>query len=236
MDVRTSVGRVPLTGKLSEDRSRPVLLVIRGIFHGDSYGQWLVAEFAGQADVLLAHVPGMNSPTLAASDLATMGQAFREVVEGELADRDVIVFGMSTGCLIALAMGRLPQVRRMVLLDPYLNVADCWALRELIGVRAKRGTVLRAWFEALLGQGLEGDFRELIAARAPRTYVLVGEEPLEPMRALNKIPSLASAQEREMWAAAPGVELTVCAGAGHDIPREALRDMLATLNRALAEA
>jgi pimeloyl-ACP methyl ester carboxylesterase len=236
MDVRTSLGRIPLTGKLSDDRSRPVLLVIRGIFHGDKYAEWLIAEFADQADVLLAHVPGMNSPTLAASDLATMGRAFREMVEQELAERDVVVFGMSTGCLVALAMGRLPQVRRMVLLDPYLNVGACWALRELIGLRAKRGTVLRAWFEALLGEGLNGDFRELIGNRAPSTCVLVGDEPLEPMRSINRIPSLASAEERALWRAAPGVELIVCAGAGHDIPHEALRDMLGALNRALAAA
>ncbi|MDB5494460.1 MAG: hypothetical protein JWP86_1797 [Phenylobacterium sp.] len=67
-----------------------------------------------------------------------------------------------------------------------------------------------------------------------RTFVVVGEMPLEPPRPLTRLPSLTSEDERALWRAAPGVELTVCAGAGHDIPRQAPSEMMAVLRTALA--
>ncbi|MDB5494461.1 MAG: hypothetical protein JWP86_1798 [Phenylobacterium sp.] len=131
LDVTTAFGRIPL-GRISDDPARPVLLVIRGVLLPADHMGGLVDDLADEADVLLAHLPGMHSPTLVSTDLATMTAAFREVLDTQLAGRRVVLFGMSAGGLVALGLAKAAQVKTLVLLDPFLRVEDCWALRELI--------------------------------------------------------------------------------------------------------
>lgn len=231
----TAFGRIQLVGAVSDDRSRPVLLVIRGLFPRPDYLEWLIDELAPQADVLLAHLPGFHTPTLTRSDLATITAAFAEALGQAAADREVVLVGMSAACLTVLGLAAEPMVRRLVLVEPFLEVRRCWALREYLGLKAPKDSLARAWLEAYLGADLAGDFRPLAAGAPPGTLVLVGETPLDPPRALNALPSLASEAEREVWRALSGVELVVCPGVGHDIVGGARPELLAALRAVLAE-
>ena len=231
----TAFGRIQLVGGLSSERARPVLLAIRGLFLRPDYLEWLIDELAPEADVLLAHLPGLHTPTLTRSDVATITAGFAQALRQAAPDRDVVLTGISAGCLPALGLAREPMVRRLVLVEPFLDVRRCWALREFVALKAPKDSLARAWLETYLGPGIAGDFSDLAACAPPSTVVLVGEEPLDPPRPLNALPSLASEAERAVWRGLPGVELAVCRDVGHDIVGAARAELLATLRRVLAE-
>lgn len=209
-------------------------MIIRGLFLAPDHLEWLIDELVPQADVLLAHLPGIHTPTLTRSDLPTITAAFAEVLATTVRHRAVVLAGVSAGCLTALGLAREAMIRRLVLVEPFLDVRRCWALREFAGLRAPKQSLLRAWLETYLGAGLDGDFRHLAACAPPGTKVIVGDIPLDPPRPLKALPSFASEADRSLWAAQPGVDLMVCRDAGHDIPGRARTDLLFALRAALA--
>ncbi|THD74321.1 MAG: alpha/beta hydrolase [Phenylobacterium sp.] len=230
--VHTRHGDLSFKAALAGDAGRPVLLVIRGLFSRADHMEELAAPLSAEADIVFAHLPGMHSPTLPGSDLTTITKAFREMMAERFADRRVVPTGVSAGCLVALGLASLPQVDAMVLVEPFLDVSQCWPLREFAAAKAAPGSTLLPWLKAFFGPNVADDFSPLANQAPARTAVLVGAVPLEPPRAMTRFPSLTSEAERAMWRAR-GAKVTVCPDAGHDVPARAPQALLAALREAL---
>jgi pimeloyl-ACP methyl ester carboxylesterase len=233
--VSTRLGDVPVRGRLSAEPDRPVLLVIRGLFSGRTYLSWL-AEALPEADLAIVDLPGDRAPALRVAGVEAAAEAFAMVAERLVPGRRIVPFGVSAGALPALAFcGLRPDVERLVLLDPFLQPAQVWALRALLrGMGVPDDPARKVWVDGLLGVYTGADFRPLLSHLPARTEVLVGDEPLDPIRDdTARFPSLSGETERDLWRAQSGVTLHVCANAGHNIPEEAPETMLAVLRAAL---
>lgn len=236
MRINTSLGPVEFAGALSASKARPVLFVVRGAFTRKDDLEWLVPELAGEADVVLAHLPGMFTPTLARDGVAAIAAAFDEAMSYLLRDREVSLLGVSAGALVAIGLARAPGVRSLALVDPCLDIGACWALKEALKVLAPPDSPFLGWAQSIFGAGFEANHQGLTEGLQVPTLVLVGEEPLEPRRAFSRLPSLTSEAERELWRSKVGAEVIVCPGAGHNLPDDSRAAVLEGIRRALRAA
>ena len=210
VEVRTSLGVIPLTGHFGD---KVALLAINGAFIAANSLARLPTLLAADAECVVAQLPGEHAPALAETSLAAFARAFDEVVETL---GPSVVMGHSVGGLVALAM-RSPSVRAVVALDPPLLPAKMWpvigALRgDLVGPR-------RDFIEALFGVSAEGieprDYRPLLDGLCRPTTVVVGSDPLMPPRAFERAPSFVDEPERALFAAHPMITLRVAPNSGH---------------------
>jgi len=229
--VDTRHGPIPVHGRPSQfNVKRPALLIIRGVFP-DPNMLGLMPDRLPDADVVLTDMPGMNSPLLNENNIQTFGETFDEVADTIFPAREVNVFGVSAGGLIALAM-RSPRLRRLLLIDTPLTTGRCWPLRPL-WTRAAGDAHLLGWLQTILGIGPLGiedrDYRSLFNGLTARTVVLIGGEALGGPRALDRMPSLVADADREAYLNHPLVYVRTIAGVGHNIPRDAMGPLMDVL-------
>jgi hypothetical protein len=230
----TTLGAIPVWSRSGAGEG-PIAVVIRGAHpKQDAYED---LELAG-ADIAWLHLPGFFSPTLAQPGIDNFAQAFSEALEQMFPSRPLLLIGVSTGALTAMAM-KSPTIRGRVLVEPFLSTEPLWPFAEWLrhDLRASPDPVKAKWAEAVFGVTLEGienrDYSHLLP-QARFAWVLVGSEPLMPRRPMRSLPSLTSEDDRARLVAA-GARLIVAPG-GHDIPQNDPELFRATIERALVGA
>jgi pimeloyl-ACP methyl ester carboxylesterase len=227
----TSLGPVPVAGRLSGDAARPLVFAIGGFMPRPDALAWMAHDLP-DLDVLTVNLPGMLSPRLEPSGVEPAARAFGEVLQRLAPGRRIVHVGLSTGALVALHM----RPRSLVLVEPFFRPLDLWALVELYGILIPpTDAPLRQLADDYLGLYSGGrDYTELLEAAPAATTVLVGGVPLEPRREVTGLPSLTSEPERAAWRAR-GAALRICQGVGHNLPDKA-REALAAAIREHAAA
>lgn len=208
-------------------------MVIRGAFPDPDAMTLLQGRFP-DADVVIVDLPGMHSPFFADPSIATFAAAYDEIL-AELDRERVVALGISTGALAAFGLRR---AGRLVAVEPPLSSAAAWPLVPTFRERALEDPDLRRWVEALFGyypdRVEDRDYRGLAAQSAPGV-VLVGAEPLEPMRPFSRMPSLVAAADRASLVAERHLTVMTIPGAGHNVPVMAPFAILGALRRLLDE-
>ena len=141
-----------------------------------------------------------------------------------------------------MALGlRSAQVKAALVIEPPLVMSKVWPMRDFLRQKlmaAPAGDPLRDFIVNVFGVTeageVERDYRSLLDSVHIPVRVLVGDEPLFPQRAFEKLPSLVDVSERELIAAHPRMRLEVAPGAGHNVPQQAPGLMLQGLREMLA--
>lgn len=208
--VKTSGGVFGFVGAVHADPRRPGLLAVNGSFPPKGYLHDLIEAFPG-ANVLVAYLPGMQTPwTPATPEQLTAGLS--EAAGRLLGDAPLVVFGSSTGNLLALGL-ETPNIVRRVAMEPFLQTELLWPFIDYARDRIASAPdpALEDYLWTLFGIGRDRvenrDYRPLLGRLATPTDVVVGGAPLLPRRTMDGWPSLVSAADRELFKAHPLVTL-----------------------------
>jgi pimeloyl-ACP methyl ester carboxylesterase len=230
VEVRTSLGLIPLTGTFGRTITT---LAINGAFaRADEMHRLplVVAPYGG----VVGFLPGDRNPPLAETSVSAFAWAFDEVVD-QLGP--TVVMGLSIGGLVALAM-RSPNIRRVIAVEPPLVTGKLWPMATMLGgawTSHHRNLVENVF--GLSPDGFPGrDYSGLLEGLHRPTDVVLGDEPLFPVRTLERWPSFVDEPERALLRAHPLVKVHL-APAGHNVPFHAPQVLLPILLAAMeAEA
>jgi len=223
--VETAFGPIEWTARPDVfGASGPVLLVIRGAF-ADPDSLSHLPECV-DIDCVLANLPGHSSPPVVANTVGVFAAAFREAIQKAFLDRPTIVLGLSIGGLVAMAL-RLPQIRRLVLVDPPLSTdlpAMTWRIRTQLPNHADF-----CWQV----------FGVSDTAQEPRSYAGLLDALKTPSDVLlggvhedsDTIPCLNAA---DAYKGHPFVHRHIIPWAGHNIPAQAPDEFMHVVERACA--
>lgn len=214
--IKTAYGDIPV--EVVSQGQRPLVLAIRGAFPGEHDLEWLRPE---GCDIAFLHLPGFYSPLIGVLSLAAFVAAFDEVIQRRFAGRPITVLGVSTGAVVAAGL-RSPEIGARVLVEPFFSTARVWPLHLQLQPRlAAAGALATWWAWAILGiapDRLEDrDYAGVLDGAAPLLAV-VGDQPLDPPRALVRLPSLTSLEDRDRLVR-HGAQVSIAAS-GHDAPRD----------------
>lgn len=211
--VITSYCKVTLHRRVTEGTA-PALLCLRGIWAPRTHLNELLHVFPRE-DIVIADIPGMWSPQPEPSTMQTFAAAYDEVIAQLLPDRDVVVLGVSTGAVAALAL-KSPRVRGIVAVEPFLSTANLWPLvqnmqHRLASNRTRQGiNKTRRYIYEIFGYTEDSvedrNFDFVLDALSVPTSVVVGSIPLGSPRSLSQWPSLTDPRARRLLAAHPRVE------------------------------
>jgi hypothetical protein len=172
MQIVTSGGILPVVGRLSVDKSRPVILCISGISPPEWDMVWLPPVMP-DADVLITHLPEMaGRVAMNERRVRAWHQPFREMAEMLFSGRRLIILGCSTGCLVALGIADLAD--DLILAEPFLRPAETpglhwvynYLLQDETTRRAGNEAFVRDYFRDVVGIGEGGvpdDFSDLLS-------------------------------------------------------------------------
>ena len=221
--VHTSYGPIYLAGRLYMDPAMPALVAMGGIWTPDDFLHELAAAFPN-VSVIIAPLPGMGGSLTRTFDIATLTRALDEAIASLFPETAVVAYGVSTGSLVTLGL-RGAAVRRQVALEPFFRTAPLWAFHEtarpfLASEPNKWGAQLAA--EQIFGLTEAGvidrDYRHLLDGLKTPLDVILADQPLEPVRPIQGLPSLTSREDRAALGAHPCVTLHPGPpGSGHDL-------------------
>ena len=221
--VQTSCGPLYLAGRLYTDPAIPALVAMGGIWTPRDFLHDLADAFP-DVSVLIVPLPGMGGSLTRTFDVATLSRSLDEGIGALLAETPVVAYGVSTGSLVTLGL-KAPQVVRQVALEPFFRTGPLWAFNEkarsfLASEPDKRGAQLAA--EQIFGltatEVVDRDYRGLLDGLQTPLDVILADQPLEPVRSLDALPSLSSREDRAALAAHPRVTLHPGPpGSGHDL-------------------
>ncbi|MBX3483193.1 hypothetical protein [Phenylobacterium sp.] len=243
LHIRTSGGVFGFVGQVHTGRRRPALVAINGAFPTKDHLHDLVTEFRG-VNVLVAYMPGMGPPWSAFTEsdpggptLPGMTQGLGEAIQRLVGDCPLVVFGSSTGNLLALGL-TLPTVTRVIASEPFFRTGRLEpfiAFARQCLAELPPGTGEEAFLATLFGIHADGrledrDYRHLAAGIGVPTDVVVGAR-LDGWRGEGAAwPSLTSAEDRALLQANPNVTLHVVgertghtvavSGAGKELVRQ----------------
>jgi pimeloyl-ACP methyl ester carboxylesterase len=213
----------------------PLVVVIRGSFpKADDYED---LEIPG-ADIAWLHLPGFFSPLLADPSIEAFAQGFDEALEHIFPHRPLLIVGVSTGALVALAMSS-GRILGRVLVEPFLSTAPLWPFIDFLreDLRSVPQPEKARWVRAVFGVAADSfenrDYSHLVG-RAQSAWVLVGSESLAPRRPVRSLPSLTSEEDRARLHAV-GANIVLVSG-GHDVPSNHPETFASVIARALEQA
>lgn len=223
--VQTSLCPITHNGRL-RGGAGPALLCIRGIWAPRDQLNELMHVFP-KLDVVIGDIPGMWTRAPVPSTLAAFSRAYDELVAQLLPNRPVVLLGVSTGAVVGLGM-KSPQLRRMVVVEPFLSTGNVWPLianmqeRLITNRDAPQIEMSRRYIFDMFGYSEDSvedrDFAPLLADLAIPTAAIVGAEPLGEPRPIANWPSFADARTRELLSAHPAVQLYEGPpGSGHNL-------------------
>jgi hypothetical protein len=221
--VQTSQGPLYLAGRLHVDPATPALVAMGGIWTPRDFLHDLVNSFP-DVSVIIIPLPGMGGSLTRTFEIGPLTRSLDEGISALFPRTPVVAYGVSTGSLVTLGL-RAPQVVRQVALEPFFRTAPLWAFHEtarafLAAESHKQGPRIAAdQIFGLTETGLvDRDYRGLLADLKTPLDVILADQPLEPRRPFESLPSLTSAADRAALAVHPRV--TVHAGppgSGHDL-------------------
>jgi len=244
LNVRTSAGEFGVVGRRSFDRPRPCLLIVGGAFPPNGYMHEHIKAFPG-ANVVVSNLPGMGTPWSPA-EVPALTAGLQEVAGWLFADLPLVVFGVSTGALLALGF-KAPNLVRTVVLEPFLQTGNLWPFIADSRARLERYNhrpAIVSFLWTVFGIGattLENrDYRYLAQGLSVPTDVILGGMPLLPERPLPAWPSFASDEDRAAFRRNPLATLhegPPDAGHGYgSVPGSGKQVVHGVLAAALAEA
>jgi hypothetical protein len=240
--VATSLGELVFWSRPEiYDSAKPVVLVIAGMFSPAD-------DFANLPDVLgllgdgcIMRMPGSGAPLLSRDGVRSVATAVEEAIAAVFGGRPVVLLGVSIGAVVALSV-RAQNVVRVLAVEPMLATGALWPIVEPL--RASLGphpdpSVARSLLE-LYGISPDAhqnrDYLDVLQDLTCPVDVVLGEEPLQPPRAVTRFPSLVGEPERRLLAAAPNVKLHLAPGAGHNILGQSPKVLQAALMEACRRA
>jgi hypothetical protein len=241
LQIRTSGGTFGFQGVLHTDRRRPALLAVNGSFPGPDYLHDLPGRFPG-ANVLFVSLPGMGVPWTSTTG-PDMVRGLTEAATLLFRDLPLVVFGASTGNLVALGM-QMPNIVRKVSLEPFLSTANLWPFIAWARNYMRRNpneSWAREYLWNVFGIGLDDlenrDYSSLVDRIDVPTDVVTGTVPLLPQRRLSVWPSLCSQEARALLSAHPLVTMHEGpAGSGHNTGDAGHEQVLGLMLAGLREA
>jgi hypothetical protein len=234
-EVETPFGPVWLWGR---DTGRPLVIVATGAF-AESWVFDRLQLTLPAVDVVRFHLPSNHCPALTPNNLGTISRGLTTALETLFPNRPTAIFGLSTGALVALA-AKAPQVRRLVLAEPFLRTAHVWPLHDLPGIAKDDAQRDLLWNVLGVAEGRveDRDYRHLLDRLSVPTVALVGRIPLGDRRAVTPMPSLVDEADRSLLRAHPMVRVFELEG-GHNLATESLgelfRHVATAANAILAE-
>lgn len=214
LSIQTEGGPLSIVGRVHMDRTKPSLLVVRGSFPPKDHMLDLPTYFVG-ASVLVVTLPGMVKGAFWADNpkVAGLTRGLERAAAMLLPDTPIVAFGASTGSILSLGL-RLPNIRRHVVVEPFLHTRDLWPFildsRDRLKMNPGHDPMARFFWE-VFGIGpdrLEDrDYGYLLEGITAPTDVVVGQLPLLPPRDLPVWPSFTSADDRARLLANPLVTL-----------------------------
>ncbi|MDB5422705.1 MAG: hypothetical protein JWQ29_121 [Phenylobacterium sp.] len=214
LHVVTSRGPVSLIGRLNCATPRPSLLVIGGAFPPADFQHELVDRYLG-ANVLIGRLPGMDAPWLQDRSPETASAAFDEAIARLLPNDPLVVYGISTGCLVSLGL-KAPNLVHHILDEPFFSTAGLWPVVEPFRRRLEKNPenqMLREFLWSYFGlsgtEFVDRPYSHLIDGLRTPADAVVGGALLEPEREMPGWPSLTSSSDRATLMANPLVTLHV---------------------------
>jgi len=219
--------------------TRPVVLMIHGVFGWSANLYGWTEIFGPEADVLFAALPGHpGGAPYASPSVEAVAESFLHALDLGFGSRRVIVVGESVGGVIALAMGASSAVARVVAVEPPLVTAKQWCFEAIVPTARERGsTVPDEVIWAFMGGGAprrDLDHRPLLSRLAVPAEVIAGDVPLMPPRRVMEAPSFLDETDHAAILAAPMARLHIVKG-GHALLRDPSDEVLSIL-RAAARA
>lgn len=210
---------IPFHGRLETfEQGRPLIFVIRGAFAALGQMALLPGRFP-EADVVLTDLPGMHSPHMSAPGIAIFAQVFDLLVRRHFSGRRVMLLGLSIGGVVALQMSEGDVV---MALDPPLETGNLWPLipRFRKAVAESDDPELAEWMRGLFGIDADHieprDYRAVLGTRKPG-IIMIGGEPLEPMRRASRVPGLMTASARAAVHDHPTLQAIEVSNSGHNL-------------------
>jgi pimeloyl-ACP methyl ester carboxylesterase len=236
--ISTDLGLIPLWGEFETFApDRPLVFVVQGAFAERGLMRRLYRHLP-ECDVVLAHLPGMNTPHLKEITIPAFARAYDEVLAKEFSNRRVLRVGLSIGGLVTFAMR---QGHALVAVDPPFQTGPLWPLlpRLHVALAQQSDAQPRQWLWNIFGVSesstVDRDYRYLVAANSVPAIVLVGGDPLEPERETNRFPGFLTAEARKLLTDSDRVQTIIIEGAGHNIPRDAPFAFLEGIRAGLAQ-
>lgn len=237
----TPFGPIVLVGQPSAfSGERPLLVTIAGAFAVARGPLFALAPHLPEVDIVSGHLPGNHCPPLISASVGVYASAYSHVISENFGRRQVTVCGASIGGLVALGL-RAPAIRNLLVVEPPLVMSKLWpmwpTLRHKL-VENPNDKPLRDFIVNVFGVTetaiSERLYTPLLDQLRKPTHVLVGDRPLFPEHAIEKLPSLVDTPERERLAAHPLIRVSVCPGAGHNVLQEAPDAFVQALRAAVA--
>ena len=222
----TRLGAVRLSTTPTPSNARPVLVAIPGVLSAFDEMISLMESVAFFADACMLSIPLPRDAPLASYAVPDLSAMVGEVIESRFAGRPVVLFGASSGAVIALGV-RAKNLARVVAVEPPLLTEGLWPITKPLieDLRATRNPAWEAFASASLGVSLDGprprDHLAVLDETPVPVDVVLGGTPLRPERDLPVFPSLVDEPVRRRLAATPGVRLWVIDGAGHNVVGQA---------------
>jgi pimeloyl-ACP methyl ester carboxylesterase len=237
----TSFGPIVLVGRAEAFAGeRPLLVTIAGAFAIARGPLFNLAPHLPEVDIVSGHLPGNHCPPLISASIGVYASAYSQVIAEQFGDRRVTVCGASIGGLTALGL-RAPNIRNLLVIEPPLVMSKLWPMWPTLRHKLAQSPgdkPLRDFIVNVFGVSetavAERRYDPLLEQLKKPTRVLVGDRPLFPERAFEKLPSLVDDPERAKLAAHPQIRLSVCEGAGHNVLQEASGGFLGALREAVA--
>ena len=224
-DVATRFGEIALWSRpdiFDAAATRPVVLTIGGSFSPLEDLKNLPDVLGILADACLMRFPGSAAPPLASFAMSDIALAVGELVETTFPGRPVVLLGISIGAVVALGV-RAPNVARVIAIEPPLTTGKLWPivgpLRQILdGARdLQTRDMLLQIFGVSEHELAERDYLGVLDGLRAPADVILGEQPLEPERPVQRFPSLVGVAERRRLAQSPRIRLHIARGAGHNL-------------------
>ena len=230
-DVATRFGEIALWSRpdiFDAAATRPVMLTIGGSFSPLEDLKNLPDVLGILADACLMRFPGSAAPALASFAMSDIALAVGELVETTFPGRPVVLLGISIGAVVALGV-RAPNIARVIAIEPPLTTGKLWPivgpLRQILD--GTRDPQTHDMLFQIFGVGdhelAERDYLGVLDGLRVPADVILGEQPLEPERPVQRFPSLVGVAERRQLAQSPRIRLHVARGAGHNLIGQAPR-------------
>ena len=179
----------------------------------------LLADFA---DVFVLHFPGQHSPKLKTSSIRTFADAIAEVIESALRSRPLVLAGIKTGALVALAV-RSSAIGHLVVVEPPIFTAKAWRhmpdLRDFYRANPQH----RPLIEELYGRSAtlaRNHSQSLNGLEVPTDVLVGGVLEAVPGRS-DFLPSFVDMAARKLLAEQAYIRLHVAPNSGHSTAHSA---------------
>lgn len=225
--VATSYGPVQMASSFSTLRAeRPLVLVIRGAL-APAEQMSLLHEHVPECDVVWVDLPGMaGSPHFPKPSIQAFADAIDEAA-ARFPHRRKVILGVSAGALVGFFMRQGDAI--LALDPPLLTPASPSLIAGLQRQWRSFDKATRSWLIAILGVGqtstVKRDYRPaLVGCDKPGVVLIAGRYPNEPPS--RDLPGLLTEGDRALVADHPLLRAVIIEGGGHNLLRDAARQIV----------